>query len=355
MAKPIDIQSLENEYNQLKTLCDSFSIEVTRQIQKLLDDNEIKLAVPIQFRTKSWNSICDKCEQGRFTIKKTVLELQDLIGIRLILLFKRDITRVSELIENHFSVIKKYNTEDRLEENQFGYLSIHEIVQLPDEWLKIPTLAPFSNLKCEIQIRTLVQHAWSEASHIFQYKNEADIPKPLKRTIGRLSALLETVDLEFERVLNERDEYKQDITTSTRKNEETLNVDLLYNILNTYFPNIGDNSKDLSGYSNLMKDLNSLGYNTDNELKSLIEKYRDQLMINQKKLAEELLQNYKQTGRLTDNDGMMYAADRNAMNRLKSGHYYTPIGMIRAILAIHLQKSWSEIKKELNKKANEAQ
>lgn len=355
MAKLIDTQSLEKEYSQLKTLCDSFSIEVTRQIQKLLDDNEITLAVPIQFRTKSWSSICDKCEQGRFTIKKTILELQDLIGIRLILLFKRDIAKVSELIEKHFAVIKKYNTEDRLEENQFGYLSIHEIVQLPDEWLKIPTLAPFKNLKCEIQIRTLVQHAWSEASHIFQYKNEADIPKPLKRTIGRLSALLEIVDLEFERVLNERNEYKQEITTNTRKNEETLNVDLLYNILNNYFPNTNDDSKDLRGYSNLMEDLNSLGYNTDNKLKSLIEKHREQLMINQKKLAEELLQSYKQTGALIANNGATYATDRNAINRLKSGYYYSPIGMIRAILSMHLQKSWSEIKKELNKKADKAQ
>ena len=79
-------------------------------------------------------------------------------------------------MENHFLVVKKYNTEDRLEENQFGYLSIHEIVELQKEWLKVPTLAPFKELKCEIQIRTLVQHAWSEASHMFQYKNEADVP-----------------------------------------------------------------------------------------------------------------------------------------------------------------------------------
>ena len=43
---------------------------MTRQITKLLDDNEIKLAVPIQFRTKSWDSIRNKCEQGRFYRKE---------------------------------------------------------------------------------------------------------------------------------------------------------------------------------------------------------------------------------------------------------------------------------------------
>lgn len=344
MSKSIGLQELEKEYIQLKTLCDSFSIEVTRQITKLLDDNEIKLAVPIQSRTKSWDSIYNKCEQGRFTVKKTVLELQDLIGIRLILLFKRDITKVSELVENHFLVIKKYNTEDRLEENQFGYLSIHEIVELPKEWLQIPTLAPFKELKCEIQIRTLVQHAWSEASQMFQYKNEVDVPKPLKRTIGRLSALLETVDLEFERVLNERDDYKKNIVTNPhmRNNGEILNVDLLYNILNKYFSNIAD-SEDFSGYSDLIDDLNSLGFNTDNKLNSLIEKYSKQLMINQKELSDELLRNYEQTGSVVDDEGTTYNTSSDTIIRLKSGYYYNRIGMIREILTIHFKKPWHEI------------
>ena len=351
MSKSINIQELEKEYMQLKTLCDSFLIEVTRQITKLLDDNEIKLAVPIQFRTKSWNSICNKCEQGRFNVSKTVLELQDLIGIRLILLFKRDIVRVSELIENHFLIIKKYNTEDRLEENQFGYLSIHEIVELPKEWLKVPTLAPLKKLKCEIQIRTLVQHAWAEASHIFQYKNEADVPKPLKRTIGRLSALLETVDLEFERVLSERDEYKKDIvaTPYMENSKEVLNVDLLRDLLNRHFPKI-DEPKGNYEYSDLLSELDVLNIKTAGSLSSLICQHYEDLMTEQRKLASELLHNYQKTGHLFDSKGMGYDRGAIIIKRLKSGYYYNRLGMVRRILVLHLGKSWNIISNEIEAK-----
>ena len=351
MSKPVDIQELEKEYIQLKTLCDNFSIEVTRQITKLLDDNEIKLAVPIQFRTKSWDSIRNKCEQGRFTVKKTVLELQDLIGIRLILLFKRDLIRVSKLVENHFLVVKKYNTEDRLEENQFGYLSIHEIVELQKEWLKVPTLAPFKELKCEIQIRTLVQHAWSEASHMFQYKNEADVPKPLKRTIGRLSALLETVDLEFERVLTERDKYKENIATNSpiENDEEKLNVDLLCEILRNYFPEIRD-SDNTFGYSDLLNELYLLKFDTVDKLSSLVNQYKVQLMLEQKELAYELLQNYEKIGDVVDNKGARYNSTKDAIESLKSGYYYNRIGMMREILSTHFGKPWIVISDELKEK-----
>ena len=351
MSKSASIQELEKQYTHTKALCDSFSIEVTRQITKLLEDNNIQLAVPIQYRTKSWDSIRNKCEQGRFTIKKSLSELQDLIGIRLILLFKRDLAKVTDLIENHFSVIKKYNTEDRLEENQFGYMSIHEIVKLKDEWLKVPTLSALKELKCEIQIRTLVQHAWSEASHIFQYKNENDVPRPLKRTIGRLSALLETVDLEFERVLTEREEYKGGLTNNspTETDNESLNVDLLMEILKNYFPEINDGSNDTFEYSNLLNELNVVNINTVDQLITLINRHKPTLMTQQKKLAEELLRNYEQTGKLADNKGGLYVLGKDTLEDLKSGYYYSRIGLVRQIISSETGKSLNEIRNTINK------
>lgn len=59
-----------------------------------------------------------------------------------------------------------------------------------------------SGLKAEVQVRTVTQHVWAAASHVLQYKQEASVPLPVRRSIYRVSALLETVDLEFERVLS---------------------------------------------------------------------------------------------------------------------------------------------------------
>jgi putative GTP pyrophosphokinase len=56
---------------------------------------------------------------------------------------------------------------------------------------------PYKDLFAEIQVRTVVQHAWATVSHSLQYKREADVPIPLRRRLARVSALLELADMEF--------------------------------------------------------------------------------------------------------------------------------------------------------------
>ena len=53
----------------------------------------------------------------------------------------------------------------------------------------------FKNIKIELQIRTVIQDAWSMLDHKIKYKNS--IPQNLKRRINRLSALFEIADDEF--------------------------------------------------------------------------------------------------------------------------------------------------------------
>ena len=62
-----------------------------------------------------------------------------------------------------------------------------------------------------------------------QYKREAGVPPPLRRAIHRASALLETADLESERILSEKDAYRETLTDAG--GSELLNVDLLEKIL----------------------------------------------------------------------------------------------------------------------------
>ena len=76
---------------------------------------------------------------------------------------------------------------------------------MPDDWLNVPTFREFKGLRAELQIRTLAQQLWAAASHKLQYKRESSVPYPIRRSIHRVAALLETVDLELERVLSERD------------------------------------------------------------------------------------------------------------------------------------------------------
>jgi len=236
------------------------------QLLELFNSNNVTLGVPIESRIKNWASISEKIERKNIQLEN-LLDLQDLIGIRSILLFKRDLTQVNTLISKTFKIVSSEDASDRLSESEFGYQSQHYIVKIPTAWLSLPSLAGLNEFFIELQVRTLAQHIWAAASHKLQYKQEAGVPPPVRRAINRVSALLETVDLEFERVLNDRDEYVEHAQSSTT-HDETLNVDNLAKILTEMLP--PENKFDAEPYADLLEEIVTLGVTDTNRLKEII-------------------------------------------------------------------------------------
>ncbi|MEJ5048674.1 RelA/SpoT domain-containing protein [Chryseobacterium culicis] len=245
MAK-MDSNEIEEEYKSISADLTSFENALIEQLDKLFKD--IKLGFPIQHRVKTLNSIKEKHESKRYTIKKSIQELQDLVGFRIILLFKRDVASVIKLLEENFDIVNSYDTSDKLSHDQFGYSSKHLTLKIKKEWLNVPTFRGFENYTAEIQVRTLSQHNWAETSNALQYKNETNVPKEILRSIGRLSALLETIDLELERTLSEREVYISQINLN-ESNE--LNIETLKIVLNNCLPE--NLERDSENYSGLMR------------------------------------------------------------------------------------------------------
>ena len=235
MGKKMSEEEIIIEYEELKNVLKNLNDRLIDAIERLLEEKEIKLGFPIKGRIKELDSLIDKHKRGAFRINKTIKEVQDLVGFRIILLFKRDVIKVTQVIEENLSIKRKYDTQDRLGHDQFGYSSIHCIVSVPDSWLEVPIYKDFSNLIAEIQIRTLSQHNWAEFSQIIDYKEGEEIPKSIKRSMGRVSALLETVDLEFERLLDEKINYETGIKSATAN--ETLDEEIIEKLLDHHLPN----------------------------------------------------------------------------------------------------------------------
>jgi len=204
------LEDLKISYETDKSLYDLLCEEVEKQLNFLFNQGEIVLATPITSRVKTWSSISKKCE--RYKIQPaSIREINDVAGMRVISLFQRDIIKICTIIKDNFIVLREENTSERLQENQFGYGSVHFEVTPKSEWVQVPTLKRLDGLSLEIQVRTVAQHIWAAASHKLQYKQENNIPVPLIRSINRTAALLEMVDLEFERLLGERDSYIENI------------------------------------------------------------------------------------------------------------------------------------------------
>ena len=290
--KQVVLDRWQQEYRDLQPAATRFSEMLVAEMRQMLRRKHIPLATPIEHRVKEWPSIEDKITQHRFR-GVSLAELHDLVGLRLILLFRKDVPVACELIESTLEVSSRRDRAEELSYQTFGYQSIHYVIRPPKSWLSVPTFSAFSTFQAEIQVRTLAQHMWAAASHELQYKQEMSVPPPLRRTIHRVSALLEIVDLEFERVFEERETYVQRVRQQRKSRQ--LNTDVLAATLDDLLPS--ENKGTLELYSVLLWELGKLGIKTSEQLSRLIEKHLPSALEDERAYLEHLRQRGSATAR----------------------------------------------------------
>lgn len=108
-------------------------------------------------------------KEGKLKYNDPLHQIQDQIGARIITFYKDDVHRISDEVQRYFHAIE---SKDMLPENEweFGYFGNHHVLMLlPD--LVDPAFESRLVPYCfELQIKTLFQHAWSEANHDLGYK-----------------------------------------------------------------------------------------------------------------------------------------------------------------------------------------
>ncbi|MDP1558277.1 MAG: RelA/SpoT domain-containing protein [Nitrosomonas sp.] len=96
-------------------------------------------------------------------------ERKDLAGIRLIFYTNTDVDRFldSRLIFENFDIEHQATKihHPTKENERTRYQAIHYVVRLKEERTNLPEYAKYKGLRCEIQIQTILNHAWSETSH----------------------------------------------------------------------------------------------------------------------------------------------------------------------------------------------
>lgn len=316
-------QKIEHDYKSIAALAEIMRASLVEQIDKLLNHTDVAMAFPIQSRVKSLESVIEKSQRINMKIQ-SVKDIHDIVGLRLVIQFSRDVDQVCKLIEDNLIVTSKHDTKSRLREDQFGYSSVHIIAQLKSEWLAVPTFSGLDGLHVEIQVRTAAQHIWASASHLLQYKQENSVPPELRRAIHRVSALLETVDLEFERFLSERDAYRTRIETNVLDTDEELNVDTLEKLLNDFLPPPNKDTKE--NYGRLLRELTRNGISTHKQLIDMYNTHSDFVVQHE----AENLERVRET--LSEGRGVS-ASNRK---RSKRGVYFTHVGLIRIALGAYI-------------------
>ena len=151
----------------------------------------------IESRTKDPQSFREKILRGSKSYRDPLKEITDLSGLRIITYYQDDAALIGKAIESEFEVDSANSIQHSPAEAEFGYRSAHYVVHLKNSRTELVEWVGLDSLRAEIQVRTVLQHAWAAISHKLQYKRDNDVPTQLRRKLFRLSALFELADDEF--------------------------------------------------------------------------------------------------------------------------------------------------------------
>jgi putative GTP pyrophosphokinase len=227
------------DYRRQLSLYESFAREVKEILDQAIISRGIR-ASDIQARAKTTESFGKKAitpsEQnpGDPKYKNPITDITDLAGVRVITFFPRTVEEVCRCITEEFEMVERVDhTASALQEERLGYQSVHLLVKLASNRTRLSEYRKFDGLLAEIQVRTIMQHAWAEIEHDIRYKSPAAIPKAISRRFMTLAGLLEVADREFQAI--------QDDDKAIRENARTLieqnrlhEVELTPDALNTY-------------------------------------------------------------------------------------------------------------------------
>jgi len=142
-----------------------------------------------------------KLDPNRPMYSNPLEQITDKAAIRIITFFPRTVQEIDEMLREEFSVLEYTDKgESLVEEERFGYQSVHYLVSLNRVRTSLPEYQRFAHAIVEVQVRTILQHAWAEIEHDIQYKSSATIPRDIKRRFMSLAGLLEIADREFQAI-----------------------------------------------------------------------------------------------------------------------------------------------------------
>lgn len=213
---------------------------------------EIKeiVQIPANNRVKDVESFISKALYRDKNYQNPLLDITDKVGTRLVLLCNEAVERISNFIESKNGVywnIKEKSQDISKIRNEnpevFTYQSDHFIVK---PCASYKSSEDINYLTCEIQIRTILQHAYSEVSHAFVYKKQEKAATATVRKLAASMAFIEEADNKFDNIFKMKqsgEDIKLSLIDKVKNEYKKLNIsytndkldfDVLYLFLNLF-------------------------------------------------------------------------------------------------------------------------
>ncbi len=218
-------QAILEEYRQAKPAAEQAAVKVKATLEKVFRQSGLIVAA-IESRVKTEGSLAGKLEL-KGSKYASLADITDIVGVRVITFYIDDVDKVASAVERLFKVDWENSVDKRKihEIDSFGYMSLHYICSMDG--------FPY---RFEIQMRTVLQHAWANMNHDTGYKSGVEIPLEYRRSLSRLAGLLELADEQFSEIRADLADYRrriQALVASGNLSEVPLDGDSFRSFLNT--------------------------------------------------------------------------------------------------------------------------
>jgi len=255
MSKKDEIKDFLAEYEDKKDVYTNFSELIKNKSEQILKNNKDECFYQIiTNRLKEKNSLEKKLKDWKF---KNLADVDDIAGCRIIFYLESHIEKFKELLYEYFG--NENIEKNNLRYSKNGYNAVHIVISLKNysqilkNFIDEETFDKFLNLKCEIQLTTVLYHAWSEMNHDIIYKQskelknfdekkfkvlESSFSDIMENHLKKASYSFEFIYEEFESIKNGKNifdiKFLDSIKDSSSNNEIYEKLKILKNYVNEF-------------------------------------------------------------------------------------------------------------------------
>ena len=199
-----NLQQLHQRYQEFCTRYPNAAADFLGAIEDVLSDAGLTYD-HVTARVKEWRSLRSKSRKrrpdGTLMYPHPWQDIHDLIGVRVTTYHSTEIPRIIEALTEVFEVRRSVDkTAQTRVSGSFGYGSHHLILRVPLA-RATPVLQAYAGREFEVQIRTVLQHAWAEFEHDIRYKrrgNTGKLAPEVDRAFTLAAGLIELADQQFD-------------------------------------------------------------------------------------------------------------------------------------------------------------
>jgi len=202
-GEPPLVSDAVRTYARIQPHVAALAQRLAARITLLLDDAGINYQ-QVAWRGKSVASFAaktDRAADGVPLYPDPLRDVTDQIGVRVITYVTSDVAAVADLVTDQLPVVDDKDLgQQTASEGRFGYVSRHLQVDVDPAWRGDLGVGDVRVASAQLQIRTVVQHAWAEFEHAIRYKGTIpdELAPDLNRRFTLAAGLLELADREFE-------------------------------------------------------------------------------------------------------------------------------------------------------------